>query len=223
MNVTAIVPVKPWGLSKSRLTVGHAFRPKFARAFALDVLDQVTAAEHITDVIVVTAEPELGAVARRLGAVLLTDRPMLAGGMLNVAIDVGRRWAMSRYSTDPLLVVPADLAALTAPTLDAAIEQLDQHDVAFVPDRTGRGTTLTWTQDPARMRPFYGVDSARRHAEDGAATVIEVDTRVRQDVDTDVDLREVRHLGLGRHTTEVLAEFEAARLVSARKAAMHHR
>ncbi|WP_456696827.1 2-phospho-L-lactate guanylyltransferase [Aeromicrobium sp. P5_D10] len=203
-NATAIVPIKPWGLSKSRLNVGEASRPGFARAFALDVLDQVADSSRVGQLVIVTAEPELGAIARRLGAVLLTDRPMLSRDMLNVALDSGRRWAMSRRPEAPVIVVPGDLAALTAETLDDAIDKLSRHDVAFVPDMTGRGTTLAWAHEPSRLRPFYGRDSAARHAEDGAREVCEVDPRVRQDVDTSVDLREVRRLGLGPHTSAAL-------------------
>lgn len=211
MNVTAIVPIKPWGLSKSRLNVGEASRPGFARAFALDVLGQVASSSRVGQLVIVTAEPELGAIARRLGAVRLTDRPMLSHDMLNVAIDSGRRWAMSRRPDSPVVVVPADLAALTAEALDGAIDKLSQHDVSFVPDMTGRGTTLAWARDPNRLRPFYGQDSAARHADDGAQEVRDVDVRVRQDVDTAIDLREVRRLGLGQHTTEALASLDLTR------------
>lgn len=210
MNVTAIVPIKPWGLSKSRLNVGEARRPGFARAFALDVLAQVAASSQVGQLVIVTAEPEVGAIARRLGAVLIADRPMLSHDMLNVAIDSGRRWAMSRRPDEPVVVVPADLAALTAAALDDAIAKLAEHEVAFVPDMTGRGTTLAWARDANRLRPFYGRDSAARHAEDGAQLVNDVDVRVRQDVDTSIDLREVRRLGLGQHTTAALAAFDYA-------------
>lgn len=210
MGATVIVPIKPWGLSKSRLNVGEASRPGFARAFALDVLEQIASSSQVGQLVIVTAEPELGAIARRLGAVRLTDRPMLSHDMLNVAIDSGRRWAMSRRPDSPVVVVPADLAALTSAALDDAIDKLSQHDVAFVPDMTGRGTTLAWARDPSRLRPFYGRDSALRHAEDGAQQICNVDPRVRQDVDTSIDLREVRRLGLGQHTAAALESLDLA-------------
>lgn len=213
IDATAIVPIKPWGLSKSRLNVGEASRPGFARAFALDVLEQVAASSRVGQLVIVTAEPELGAVARRLGAVLLTDRPMLSRDMLNVALDSGRRWAMARRPGDPVVVVPADLAALTSQTLDEAIDRLSQHEVAFVPDMTGHGTTVAWARDPGRLRPFYGRGSAARHAEDGAQAVADVDRRVRQDVDTSVDLREVRRLGLGPETTQALTSLTSLTLM----------
>lgn len=207
-GVTAIVPVKPWGLSKSRLNVGEANRAAFARAFALDVLAQVAESSRVDQLIIVTAEPELRSIARKLGAVVLADRPMLSHDMLNVAIDTGRRWAMARRADDAVVVVPADLAAVTAGVLDGAIDELSRHDVAFVPDMSGRGTTLTWAREPARLRPFYGRGSAARHAEDGAHEVLDVDVRVRRDIDHAVDLMEARRLGVGPHTTAALATLD---------------
>lgn len=204
MSVTAIVPIKPWALAKSRLNVGEASRPGFARAFALDVLAQVAESERVDQLVIVTAERDLGTTARKLGAVVLADRPMLSRDMLNVAVDAGRRWVMSRRPADGVVVVPADLAAMTAQTLDDAIERLSQHDVAFVPDLSGRGTTLTWARDAARLRPFYGRDSAAKHAQDGAQQVVDVDVRVRRDVDHAIDLMEARRLGVGRHTLRAL-------------------
>ncbi|KAA1379877.1 2-phospho-L-lactate guanylyltransferase [Aeromicrobium fastidiosum] len=208
MNATVIVPVKPWALSKSRLGV-DARRADLARAFALDVLEQVGNASSVGQLVIVSAEVELGSVARGHGAVLLTDRPMLAPNMLNVAIDRGRRWAMSRRPDAPVVVVPADLAALTAVALDSALTAMSEYQRAFVPDASDRGTTLSWAHDPALLLTQYGHDSAKRHVHDGVKAVRHVDPRVRQDVDTREDLREVRRLGVGQHTQAVLRELEA--------------
>jgi 2-phospho-L-lactate guanylyltransferase len=202
---TAIVPIKPWGLSKSRLAVGAEQRSVLARAFALDVLAAIGQAELVGQIVIVSAETEMRTIARGHGAVVLADRPMLAPDMLNVAIGNGRRWAGTHRPDAPLVVVPADLAALTGPALDAAITAMGHHEIAFVPDMTDIGTTLMWAREPAGLRPSYGPRSAARHAEDGAHEVVDVDDRVRQDVDTTVDLREVRHLGAGAHTTAALA------------------
>lgn len=208
MTCTVIIPVKPWALSKSRLGVDGR-RVELARAFALDVLEQVGIASSVGQLVIISAEVELGSIARSHGAVLLTDRPMLAPNMLNVAIDRGRRWAMSRRPDAPVVVVPADLAALTAVALDSAITAMSGYERAFVPDASDHGTTLSWAHDPKLLLTQYGHDSAKRHVREGIKAVRHVDPRVRQDVDTREDLREARRLKVGQHTQAVLTDLEA--------------
>lgn len=201
---TVILPVKPWALAKSRLELGHDDRTRLARAFCLDVLDVVTTAHSVDRVIVVTAEAELGAIARRAGAAVVADRPLLAGGMLNRAVDAGRRRSQIMSPDAPTVVVPSDLAALTVDVLDDALRVLSSADRSFVPDTSGAGTTLLATTCPALLVSAYGPQSARRHASAGYRPVVDVDIRCRRDVDTAIDLAEARRLGTGHHTAAAL-------------------
>ncbi|MRJ75032.1 2-phospho-L-lactate guanylyltransferase [Aeromicrobium sp. SMF47] len=203
---TAVVPVKPWGLAKSRLDLPGEERMQLARAFSLDVLDVVLAAEHVDRVVVVTAETQLGTIARRAGAHVIVDRPMLARGLLNRAIDAGRQWAQVHAPAAPFVVVPGDLPALTAQLLDDALELLAAHERSFVPDASGMGTTLLAVARPALMTPSYGHRSALLHSDAGFRPTPDVDPRCRRDVDTAADLAQARHLGVGPHTTAALAQ-----------------
>nr|MCW2728453.1 hypothetical protein [Aeromicrobium sp.] len=131
---TAVLPVKPWGLAKSRLDLLDDDRVRIARAFSLDVLDVLLAAKNVERVVVVTAEIELGGLARAAGAAVVEDRPMLARGLLNHAVDAGRRWAQVNAPAAPVVVVPGDLPALTADLLDETVEVLAGEERSFVPD-----------------------------------------------------------------------------------------
>jgi 2-phospho-L-lactate guanylyltransferase len=104
----------------------------------------------------------------------------------------------------PIVVVPADLPALTARTIDQALHKLAHGRSSFVPDSSGVGTTLLAAAEPSLRRPAYGPGSARLHAAQGAQMVVYVDPRVRRDVDTVRDLQEAEALGVGPRTASLV-------------------
>lgn len=209
MSWTAIVPVKPWNLSKTRLSPHLQARAGLARAFALDTLDTLGASTRVGTVVVVTAEPEMAAAASALSrAVVREDRPLLTQDRLNAAVGLGRSWALSLRPTDPVVVVPADLPALRVEDLDATLDRLAVHERAHVVDADGRGTTLVAASRPALLRTVYGRGSGAGHGRDGSQVVLDVDPRVRRDVDRPQHLEEARRLGLApraRRVVEVLS------------------
>src|SRR5690606_29311175 len=117
---TAIVPVKSWRAAKSRLQAPG--REGLARAFALDVLAALDSSELIGRVIVVSNESELGA-----GHAIVGDP-----GSLNGAVEAGRDRLLSEGVAGPVVVVPADLAALTVDALDAVLNRMVDHEASFV-------------------------------------------------------------------------------------------
>lgn len=201
---TAIIPVKPWALAKSRLDVAPDVRIELARAFALDVLAAVLDATAVERVVVVTAEAELRARLAGAGVTLVLDRPLVVPDSLNEAVSKGRSWAAARRPQAPLVVVPGDLPSLTSEALDEALDLMRGMTRSFVPDASGAGTTLLAANVPGALRAVYGPHSARRHSSAGARAVVDVDPSVRRDVDTTNDLQLARLMGLGPHTTDAV-------------------
>lgn len=203
---TAVVPVKRWALAKSRMDGGIEMRASLARAFAFDVLAVLSDVACIENLVIVTDERELKTVGRRLGATIVEDRSLLSVDPLNRAIGLGRSHAAVIRPDAPVVVVPADLPALTPGTVEHALDSLTRWESSFVPDARGTGTTLLAASTPALLRPAYGRGSAQLHAAQGAHLTLNVDPRVRRDVDTVHDLQQAEVLGFGRHTTAVVAE-----------------
>jgi 2-phospho-L-lactate guanylyltransferase len=206
LRPTVILPVKPWHLSKSRLKLGAVARRLLARAFTLDVLEVMGSSRHVAEVIVVTAEPELPAARVRLDTRFVSDRPSVSRDGLNSAIAIGLRSAAQWRPDSPVLVLPADLPAMTGRVLDETVELMSVHDSAFVPDVSGDGTTMSWGASPEHLKVAYGAGSAGRHSALGARAVVEVDLRARLDVDTVGDLALARRLGVGSRTAAALHE-----------------
>jgi 2-phospho-L-lactate guanylyltransferase len=202
---TAIVPIKPWAIAKARLDLLPQHRKELARAFSLDIIDAVTSADRVGAVVIVSAERGVQALARTLNAAIVEDRPLLEADPLNRAVMLGAHWGRAMRPQSPVVVVPADLPAMSAAALDDALVQLEEHRSAFVPDRRGTGTTLLAARRPHQMRVAFGAASASEHRRLGHVPIASTDPAVRCDVDVLADLEAARSYGLGRHTLHACA------------------
>src|ERR1700712_4921176 len=120
MGFTAIIPVKPWQLAKSRLSLEPDVRAELARALTADTLATVEQAVNVDSVVVVSSQPEILDLARAAGAGGVLD-PTQSDDPLNDAIRSGLGWAQMRRSADPVVVIPADLCSLSPDALDQAL------------------------------------------------------------------------------------------------------
>lgn len=198
---TAVIPVKAWATAKTRLEVPELARAEFARAIALDTLDIVVASRLIGRIVIVSPERELSEIVTSVpSAVVLDAPPGESTDQLNDAIRLARDWAVSHAPTSPIVVIPADLPALTTANLDEALHRLAWFDRTHVPDHRGKGTTLSATARPDLLTPHYGPASERVHAAAGSIPIVDVDPGVRLDVDNLEDLAYATSLGLGART-----------------------
>ena len=207
---TAVVPVKAWTKAKTRLEATAETRAEFARSIALDTLDTVAASSMIGRIVVVSAEPELVLLTADIRSTVLVQDP--EGGCedgLNDAIRCARDWAKTHAPTCPVVVIPADLPALTTGGLEDALQQLAWFDRTHVPDHLGAGTTLSAAARPELLDPYYGHASERAHAATGSVPILDVDPRVRLDVDNLQDLTGATSLGLGPRTRKLRRGIDA--------------
>jgi 2-phospho-L-lactate guanylyltransferase len=202
MGFTAIIPIKPWQLAKSRLSLDPHVRAELARALTADTLAAVGRAANVDRVVVVSSQPEALVMARAVGAGGVVDPPE-SRDPLNDAIRTGAAWAHASRPDDPVVVIPADLCSLTPDALDEALALALAHRLSFVPDRHGIGTTLLAAATPADLVCAYGGASAQAHERLGAVRLEAVDPRVRLDVDTLEDLMEGQRVGLNHHAAGV--------------------
>ncbi len=181
-----ILPVKGRGLRKTRLGGSTGARDELSYAMFHDCLVAVQAC-GLGPAVVVSPDPQILESAVSAGALALHHT-----GALNEAIrdatDQGRCAAL----------LP-DLPALRPEQL---LEVLDSCDEGFVPDVSGLGTTLLFGR---RLRPHFGPGSANAHHADGYPRIDLAECGLTVDVDTPADLARAQRLGLGAHTSAVLA------------------
>jgi 2-phospho-L-lactate guanylyltransferase len=221
-----VIPVKVLGLAKSRLTgLTGQLRSQLALAMAADTVAAAVSARGVATVLVVTDDPEVGAVAAGLGAVVLPDAP--AAG-LNQALAHGAAYSAARWPERGRAGLAGDLPAVQPEEITAALAAAGALGSAFVPDADGTGTTLYAAAPGVAFQPRFGVGSRAAHLAAGASELgaaapdtaarssahlarSAVDpaglvlTGLRRDVDTVADLRRAAALGLGPRTRQLLA------------------
>jgi 2-phospho-L-lactate/phosphoenolpyruvate guanylyltransferase len=188
VTTAVVIAVRSFEGAKSRL--GAVLDAEERRDLVERLLRRTVAAALNTpavgDVVVVSTDPEVLEVATSAGA-----RPLrqLSRG-LNPAILEARAAILA----DRLLVLPADLPAVTAGDLVAILAAGDAAgapSVVLAPDRHGRGTNALLLAPPDVIDPAFGGDSRAAHtwfATSAGAAFVEVPGILALDIDTPDDL-----------------------------------
>lgn len=221
MTWTVVVPLKPLSQAKSRLGGGvpEGWRPELALAFALDTVGAALSCERVAGVVVVTDDPRAARELSALGARVVPDAPRPSADGLNAALAHGARAVRAVRPGAAVVALNADLPALRAAELARVLGAAAGGGRAFLPDAAGIGTTLLTAGGGAELRPAFGGPSRARHRASGARELrlSGVDS-VRQDVDTARDLQAALRLGVGPHTSALLAARRPDRLPPAHPA-----
>lgn len=188
-RTVAIIPVRGLEGAKSRL--GEVLDAEERRDLVEQLLRATVSAAlstpDVTEVVVISPDPDALAVAVASGARSLAQRSR----GLNPAI------VEARAAVPPgarMLVLPADLAALTSGALQGLIDAADTAGppcVVMAPDRHGRGTNALLLDPPDVVDPAFGGDSRAAHAwlaASAGAACVEVDGDLGLDLDTPDDL-----------------------------------
>jgi 2-phospho-L-lactate guanylyltransferase len=199
----ALVPIR--GLETAKTRLGGDLDAEERRDLVVEMLVRTLVAtrdaHRIAGTIVVTMDPAAAGIARDHRAIGLVER---APG-LNGAISAARSVAVAR-GAGAVLVLPADLPAISAPTIDAlldaaaaAIRPESIGLVALVTDQHRQGTNALLISPPHRIDPLFGPGSRELHraaAAGAGASFVELDGPLGLDVDTTDDL-EVAEATLG--------------------------
>jgi len=186
------------------LDVPLGLRVEVAEALTLDTLDVLTTHPDIAHVVVVTADAEAERAARARGATVLDEGPAGSRSPLNSAVRQGLDLIATELGDAPTVVVPADLAYLSEDVLTSALAALSVAGAAHIPDLAGTGTTLLAAPRASGIDPHYGIGSSALHAEHGFTRLVDVDPRIRTDVDQMADLVSDPSWSLGPRLSAVL-------------------
>jgi len=194
-RTAAILPVKRFASAKQRLEEGltPGARRALAEAMVSDVLRALRHAGSVDEVVVVTAEPAVQALAGVEGA-RVVDEPVEAGQSAAATLGI----AALDEGVQLVLLVPGDCPALDPAELDALLDRpaAAGGEVVVVPDRHGTGTNALVLAPPTAISPAFGPGSRERHerlaAEAGMACEVREPGTLLLDVDTGEDLDALR-------------------------------
>ncbi|GAA3048565.1 2-phospho-L-lactate guanylyltransferase [Pseudonocardia yunnanensis] len=213
-TVDLVVPVKQLGAAKSRLRgaadqgIGDAdAHARLALALAHDTVAAVRASTRVRRLLVISSDPVVAAELGAVGVEVVPDGPVPG---LNAAYAGGAALLREHDPAAAVGALQADLPALRTAELDDAIAAAAQLFAGragrvFCSDAEGTGTTFLLAAPGVALDPLFGVGSALRHRDSGAQPLHGDWPGLRRDVDTADDLREAMDLGLGEHTSSVLA------------------
>lgn len=193
----ALVPVKPPAHGKSRLVgTSDDRRRELAAAFALDTVAACLASERVDAVLAITDDAGF---SRRLADLGCASIPDAVTGDLNATLRQAAAEALRRWPDLVPVAVCADLPALRARDLDAALDRTAADAPSFVADAAGVGTTLYTAPHPL-FDPRFGPGSRLAHLGTGAREIDGSLSSLRRDVDDLTDLQAALALGVGPHT-----------------------
>jgi 2-phospho-L-lactate guanylyltransferase len=201
-----IVPAKGRRAAKSRLG-DHPDRQELSEAFALDTVAALLAASVVARVFVVTADAGLADRMVTLGAAIVPETPWPPEvDPLNSAIAQATNVARAAFPGANLAVVTGDLPALTVVDVEVALALAGSQDLSMIPDVEGTGTTAILALAGVPFTPRFGAGSRSAHEAAGHVPLtVPQAASIRRDVDTVLDLAEVMRLGVGPHTSALVA------------------
>jgi 2-phospho-L-lactate guanylyltransferase len=164
-TTVAVVPLRDGRSGKTRLadTLGAEDRSRLVAVLARHVVATLAGAGPVSRVVVVTADPAFARAALDGvgGAVEVLTQPTDRRG-LNPALDVARERLVAADPAARLLVVHADLPAVSPEEVAARAEV--GGPLALAPDRTGTGTNALLLDRPADLFTFaFGTHSLDAH------------------------------------------------------------
>lgn len=190
MSLWAIVPVKPLRRGKSRLTqiLTDQERYQLNHQLFLQTLHVLKQVNQISDILVVSRDSDVLTEARELDVRTVTENgtPELNNALLRASLF------STAFSSEGVLIVPADLPLLTADDVVGFISaRVNPPMILISPDRRHEGTNMLLA-DPADLITFsFGGESFDRHCvlakSKGAEVVIHENENIALDLDVPED------------------------------------
>jgi 2-phospho-L-lactate guanylyltransferase len=159
--IAALVPVKRLAQAKSRLrpVLSDGQRREFVLAMLEDVLRLTLGQPAIGATAVVTADEDVLAFARRLGAQPIREPPSVRG--LNAALAFAAD-VLARQGATGLLVLPADVPLATPADIEAILTAWKEAPVVLCPSHSG-GTGALALRPPQAIPFRFGPRSFAAH------------------------------------------------------------
>jgi 2-phospho-L-lactate guanylyltransferase len=164
MTIWAIVPVKPLRHGKSRLAgaLNNEDRAKLNRMLLEHTLKTLKGLKQIEQVLVVSRDSSVLALARELGA-----RTVQEDGAPTLNTALKRATVVAQvYASRGVLILPADLPLLKSNDVLALLQHaVNPPVVVIAPDRRHEGTNALLLAPSNLIEYDFGINSFQRHCD----------------------------------------------------------
>ncbi len=189
MTLWAIVPIKPLGRAKSRLSsvLSREERTTLSRDMMVHLLDVLGEVPGIERTLVVSRDTQALALAREHGARTVAEwgTPDLNPALVRATI------VAQQYGVSGVLVLPADLPLISPQDVETLISKADQPPVVVIaPDRRRSGTNALLAIPPGLIEYDFGPDSFQRHLDRAEQAGVRVEVCELPSLGLDVDIPE---------------------------------
>ncbi len=205
MNTWAIVPIKPFNRSKSRLAsvLNHQQREALSRKMLERTLTTLKEAEGIAGILVISRDNAALRLARRFDVQTVQES---GTPELNDALTRATQVVMT-WNARSVLIVASDIPLMTSKDIEAMVKLADERRVVVIAsDRRGDGTNALLVRPPSLITYCYGEHSFQNHiaeaTEVGAALHVYESPDLALDVDVPADLDLYRSILTERKLSE---------------------
>ena len=190
MALWAIVPVKPFRRGKSRLadTLNEDERAELNSQLLKHTLETLKETPRVEETLVVSRDPKALAIANDLDA-----RTIREDGSPELNTALKRATAVAQmYTTNGVLILPADLPLISREDIEKIIAQADKHKrvVVIVPDRHKNGTNALLVSPSGIIEYDYGENSFDRHCKRAREAGAHLEICELPSIELDLDLPE---------------------------------
>jgi len=217
-DIWAVVPIKELDGAKQRLSplLSPAQRRALIEVMMGEVLEAVTGAIGLVGVMVVTLDPQATALAKKLGARVVTDG---ARDGHTGSVTAGLR-LLAREGRNGMITMPADIPAVTSQEIDLVLgAHLPAPSFTISPAHDDLGSNAVICSPPDAVPLRFGDNSYFPHLEAAERCGIEP-TVMRQpgiamDIDHPVDLAAFLRMpqSIGTRTRALLEEMGVPKLL----------
>lgn len=195
MSLWAIVPVKPLRRGKSRLSaiLSEEERNQLNQHLFTHTIEVLKKVDAISDILVVSRDSYVLTQSREMGVRTVTENgtPELNNALLRASLF------SKTFSTEGVLIVPADLPLLTAADVDVFLQKRTQPPmIVITPDRRWEGTNMLLIDPPDLLTFSFGENSFHRHSSlaesRGAQVIVHESERIALDLDIPADYELLR-------------------------------
>lgn len=209
--ISALVPAKSLDQAKGRLAslLSEDERRQLALAMLEDVVRALQAVPRVDSVHVISPDAAVLERSRELGAETIEEPSSVRG--INQALTFGAE-TLAANAPETLLVVLADVPAVTPAEFDAVIDALPSGKGVVISPSAAKGTSILALRPPDVIKFRFGPDSFSAHKREAMArglkaTVLRMDS-VSHDIDEPEDLRELLSHPAETATHALLAQLQ---------------